>query len=393
MDIEAFRASPVGRLTPISGTDAAAGQPFNYWAYVPNPLPAVPDLSLAALNQATLAAMAVARLDQALSNLPNPKLLVRPIIRREAVSTSALEGTFAEYDEVLEADFLEDRQLSAEQREVYNFVRATETAIEMLEKYPVSRSLLCHLQEIIVRGTPGYTYDAGDLRQRQVYIGARNRPISEARYVPPPHGDILTLGFSDWEKWVNAESDVPIIAKLALAHYQFESLHPYADGNGRLGRLVAILQLMQDGILRLPVLNLSPWLEAHRTEYIDGLLQVSTSGDFSEWVKFFSQAVRIQAETGVETISRLVTFRDETKQTLRAAGVRGIALDIAENLIGFPALDVTVARTMTGKSFEAANQAIGRLVEQGILREVTGRRSNRLFVCQKVISIINSPPF
>jgi len=204
MDIEAFRASPIGRLTPISGTDIAVGESFNYWAFVPDPLPETPQLSLSALNQATHAAMAVARLDQALSQLPNPQLLVRPIIRREAVSTSALEGTFAEYDEVLEADFLEDRQLSAEQREVYNFVRATETAVDMLQKLPISRSLLCHLQEIIVHGTPGYTYDTGDLRQRQVYIGARNRPIAEARYVPPPNGDTLTLGFSDWEKWVNA---------------------------------------------------------------------------------------------------------------------------------------------------------------------------------------------
>ncbi|WP_163572344.1 Fic family protein [Fodinicola feengrottensis] len=184
---------------------------------------------MAALNSASKAAMEVARLDQAVSQLPNPRILVlvRPVVRREAASTAALEGTYATFGDVLEADFLEDRQLSSEQREIRNYVNATEKGVELLDTYPISVGLVSHLQEILVRGTSSEAYDSGGLRQRQVYIGPRNRPISEARYVPPPEGMILVEGMSDWEKWVNTASDVPLVAKIALAHYQFESLHPF----------------------------------------------------------------------------------------------------------------------------------------------------------------------
>ena len=334
--------------------------------------------------------MEVARLDQAVSQLPNPEILTRPIVRREAVSTSALEGTYIAFNDILEADFIEERHLSSEQREVRNYVVATDEAMKLLQQYPISKKLLGELQRIIVRGTPGDTFDAGDIRQRQVCIGPRNRPIHEARFVPPPPGEDLIEGVSDWEKWVNAENDVPIIAKLALAHYQFETLHPFADGNGRIGRLTAILQLVQGGILRAPVLNVSPTLEANRADYLDGLLNVTKTGNYSEWVAFFSDAIALQANEGAKKINNLLALRDRMVTSLRDAGVRGSALEIAENLIGYPVIDVPTARDMVGKTFMAANQAVARLVEQGILREVTGRRQDRLFVCSEVVSIIES---
>jgi len=177
--------------------------------------------------------------------------------------------------------------------------------------------------------------------------------------------------------------------KMALAHYQFETLHPYADGNGRLGRLVPILQLIEDRTLATPCLNLSPWLEARKPQYVDGLPRVTLTGDFDDWVRFFSEAVRAQAEDGVSVISALLGFRDETIAKLRKSGVRGIALEISENLLGYPVIDVATARDLTGKTFESANQAVAKLVEHGILREATGRRVNRLFVCSDVLRIIN----
>jgi len=175
----------------------------------------------------------------------------------------------------------------------------------------------------------------------------------------------------------------------ALGHYQFETLHPYADGNGRLGRLIAILQLIEDKSLATPCLNLSPWFEARRNAYVDGLLRVTHTGDFSSWVRFFSEAVRAQADDGVQVIAALLGFRDETLARLRGAGLRGSALEIAENLIGYPVIDVASAKRITGRRFEAANQAIARLVEQGVLPEITGRRMNRLFVCTPVLRIVN----
>ncbi|MFI1993120.1 Fic family protein [Actinoplanes sp. NPDC020271] len=386
MDLEALRESPLGALVPISGTDPR-GSSWSYFAYSPAPLPSHPALTLRAINAAATAAMAVVRLDEALSQLPNPKLLVRPFVRREAVSTSALEGTYAAFDEVLEAEFLEDRYMSADQREAYNYVRATDQALQLMETYPLSRGLVGTLQLSIVRGTSGETYDAGDLRQRLVKIGNPGQSIEDARYIPPPNGMILEQGFSEWEKWINSSSDIPIIAKVALAHYQFESLHPYNDGNGRVGRLLAILQLIQEGVLRLPVLNIAPWLEPRREQYIKGLIDVTLTGDFSPWVEFFSEAVRVQAEEGIVTIRELLGERDEMVKLLRDGGLRGSGLHIAENLIGYPVIDVPTARTMIGKSFEAANQAVQRLVDFGLLREITGRRQNRLFACDRVLRI------
>lgn len=393
VDIERLAASPVGHLVPIKvPLQAETEAILPYYAYVPDPLPHTPDISLPALNLATNAAMAVARLDQAAHQLPNPGLLMRPILRREAVSTSALEGTYADFDDVLEADFLEEGQMSREQREIHNFVRAAELAVNRLTTRPISRTLLGELQHIIVRGTPGETYDAGDLRQRQVYVGPWGRPVEESRFIPPPPGGLLVEGFSDWEKWVNAENCIPIVVKMALAHYQFETLHPYNDGNGRLGRLVPILQLIEAGVLTWPILNLARWFEIRKTQYVDGLLDVTLTGDLNPWVELFSQAVLEQANEGLKLVSELTAFREQTIERLRGNGVRGIGLEIVEKLIGWPVIDVPTARKMTGKSFEAANNAIARLVTEGVLTEITGRRVNRLFLCRGVVNIINRTP-
>src|SRR5580692_6455426 len=243
MDIEALQNSPIGELVPIMVPELGSNEAtIPYWAYVPNPLATDLQLSMSAVNKAAKAGMAIARLDQAVAHLPNPTLLLRPIIRKEAASTSALEGTFAEFDSVLESDFLDDRLLTTEQREIQNVVRATELAMIRIKELPISRRLIGELQSVIVRGTEDETYDSGDLRQRQVYIGPKNRPVQEARFIPPPHGANLENGFDDWEEWINAKNDIPIVIKMALGHYQFETLHPYANGNGRLGRLIGLLQ-------------------------------------------------------------------------------------------------------------------------------------------------------
>lgn len=390
MDVEALRSSPIGELVPIMVPKPGSMEATeSYWAYVPDPLVDSPQLSMQALDTATRAAMALARLDQAVAQLPNPQLIVRPIIRKEATSTSALEGTYAEFDQVLEADFIDQKNMSSELREITNFVRATEVAATAVATRPLARRLIGELQAIIVKDTDGDTYDAGDLRQRQVYIGPKNRPVEEARFIPTPNGDSLVKGFSDWEKWINAENRVPIVVKMALGHYQFETLHPYADGNGRIGRLVAVLQLMEAGVLETPCLNIAPWFESRKQEYQDGLLRVTHTGDLSAWVDFFSRGVLEQAEAGVRAIRALLNYKDETIAALRGEGIRGAAIEIAENLIGYPVLDVAAAKDICGRSYETANQAISRLVEAGVLEEITGKPVNRLFVCRPVMHMVH----
>jgi Fic family protein len=376
---------------PISGYDARHNEPYQHEAFLPHPLPDTLDLEQETYRAVTAATAAVARLDQAAIRLPNPMLLARPAIRREAVSTSALEGTYAALDDVLEADFLEVDEVSAPVAEVVNYVRAAEAAYEWIKDRPITIGMLRELQKILVRGTRGDTPDAGNVRSIQVFIGLNVGRVEDARFVPPPPGDQLEAGFQAWEQWIDDAEDLPVVVRMALGHYQFEALHPFNDGNGRLGRLVCVLQLAACGELRVPVLNLSPWLEQRRREYQDQLLQVSLTGRFDPWIRFFCEAIRAQAVQAVERIDALLDWKENTLTQLRAANVRGVAVRIAEDLIGYPMITPTTASGMHGVTYPAANTAIRRLAGLGILHERTGRRYARVFAARDVLRIIDFP--
>jgi Fic family protein len=391
VDITALSSSPAGVLVPISGYDARHDEPYQHKAFLPHPLPATLDLEQETYKIVTAATAAVARLDQAAIRLPNPLLLARPAIRREAVSTSALEGTYAALDEVLEADFLEAGELPAPVSEVVNYVRAAEAAYEWIKDRPITIGMLRELQKILVRGTRGDTSDAGKVRSIQVFIGLNVGRVEDARFVPPPPGDQLEAGLQAWEQWINGVHDLPVIVRMALGHYQFETLHPFNDGNGRLGRLVCVLQLAACGELRVPVLNLSPWLEQRRREYQDHLLRVSQTGEFDSWIRFFCEAVHAQAVRAVERIDKLVDWKERTLSQVRAANIRGVALRIAEDLIGYPMITPTSAAAMYRVTYPAANAAVARLASLGVLQERTGRRYARVFAARDVLRIIDTP--
>ena len=391
MDPAAFENSPVGRLVPIKGRDRRWDEDFEDYAFVPNPLPASLPLSESTYVIVTDAAMALGRLDAATNRLPNPRLLVRPALRLEAVSTSALEGTYATLTDVLEGDFVEETRRSAEVAEVLNYVRATETALERIEERPISFNLIAELQQILVRGTRGDSYDAGRLRERYVLIGPDNCRVSEARFIPTPHGDLLRDGVSDWERWINARDSIPLLVKVAAGHYQFECLHPFSDGNGRLGRLIAVLQLIYNGALQYPLLNMSPWFERRRNQYQDHLLRVSQTGEIDPWIAFFCSAVLDQAVDAFRRIERLISVRDEMVGTLRQARAKGTSRSIVDDLLGFPVVTVPAMATAHRVSYQAANTAVARLVELGILREATGRTYDRVFVCDAVLRELERP--
>lgn len=281
MDVEALQRSPIGRLVPISGWDPRYREPYDHFAYVPDPLPPSFDLSARTYRAVVETSAAVARADQAAALLPNPELLARPAIRREAVSTSALEGTYAALTDVLESEFMDREQLSEPVAEVRNYIQVAEAAYAWLaEGRPITRHLLEELQAMLVAGTRSDTAEAGRLRTTQVFIGGGRGRVTEARFIPPPPGDVLRDGFLAWEDWIRRDSDLPTVIRMAAAHHQFETLHPFNDGNGRIGQLVAVLQLMASGELRSPVLNLSPWLEARRRAYQDALLALSSDGNW-----------------------------------------------------------------------------------------------------------------
>lgn len=394
MQVDEFLNSPVGRLVPVSGHDAYLNRDYRHHAFVPAPLPDDVRLSMGTHKLAHKASMSVGRLDFAVKRLPDPGLLVRPALRREAQSTSALEGTYATLEEVLGADYVEEANRRAEVREVLNYVRAADQALQLIKVKPICLNVIAPLQATLVEGTRGDSWDKGRLRESNVYIGERSKGIEASRFVPPPHGDLLVEGMSDWEKWLHADDDYPLLVKIALAHYQFETLHPFSDGNGRLGRLIVTLQLVTDGALTYPVLNLSPWLEERKDEYKDLLLGVSKTGNFDPWIRFFCDAVHHQAEDGVRRIEELLAFQTDLRQRLIDAKVRhGVVNAVAESLLGYPIITIPQVAELHKVTYPPAKNAISILVELGALRELPGTFAYgaKGFICDPVMQVLNRP--
>lgn len=391
MDNSLFERSPVGRLQPISGFDAWLKRPYSAFAFVPIPLPDSMPLSEQTYKMVSEAERAVGRLDGAAERLPNPSLLVRPVMYREAVSTSALEGTYALLLDVLEADYVEEKQRSSEVREVLNYVLAAQEGIDLIRTKPICLTLISRLQEILVNGTRGGNQDAGRLRTGQVYIGEQHRGIERSRFVPPPAGDVLVEGMSDWEKWLNAEDHIPLLVKAAVGHYQFETLHPFNDGNGRLGRLIIVLQLVDAGALAYPILNLSPWLEPRKEEYKDLMLSVSRTGDFNPWVQFVAQGVMAQSDDGISRIDKLIEIRAAMLEALRAENAQGVVLEIVEDMVGYPVITPSQAASLHGVTYPPALAAIRRLERMGFLKEITGRGYGRVYACPDIIAAVEAP--
>jgi Fic family protein len=389
--VERFGESPVGRLVEIRGHDARLGEDYEHWAFVPKPLPASVQLSAPTWGIVSEAMLALGRLDQAGQQIPNPSLLSRPTLRREAQSTSALEGTYAPLTEVLEADLEEAPARSPQITEIRNYILSAEHAFGWVAERPITTGLLLDVHRLLVKGTPGDGSLAGRIRSIQVVIGPPGSHVAEARFVPPPPGADLDQAVHDWVTWVNdADRDLPPVVDAALAHYQIEALHPFNDGNGRIGRLLIVLQLMRAGVLREPILTVSPWFETRRRDYQDELQRVSETGDFSRWVAFFAEAIRAQAESTALKVDDLLALQEEMRTIARQHGLRGVAADIVEGLIGQPIVTPKWAAKTFGVTYQAGNNAVGRLVDIGLLREITGGRYGRVFAAADVIQILEA---
>jgi Fic family protein len=391
-----LRASPLGEVVPISGHDPRFGEDYSAEAFVPHDLPERIDLPGSVWMAVTDAMTELGRLDAAASLIRNPQLVARIATRREAVGTSALEGTYANLTDIFAAEALPEAEQSAEVspnvREVMNYTRAADNAYAWIADRPITLGLLCALQGEIVRGTSSDGPEAGAIRETQVFIGAKNRRVAEARFIPPPPGDQLRAACERWVEWLTAPAPVNqihLLARVAMAHYQFETLHPFTDGNGRVGRLVAVLQVLRECALRAPVLSLSPWLDEHADEYRDHLLGVSVTGDWPPWIDFFANAVREEARSGHDRIMRLLALGEEISATVRAALPRArLALEIAEDLIAYPMLTVAGAQLRYGRSNQANRDAVGALVVLGVLEPYGEARYDRVYWSRRVFQAI-----
>lgn len=388
--------SPIGTLVPVSGHDARFGEDYETEAFVPHDLPERVELPSRVWMAVSDAMSELGRLDAAAALIPNPQLIVRIATRREAVGTSALEGTYADLTQIFAAEVLprdeQDADVPPNVREVMNYTRAAEGVYALIADRPITLNLLSALQAQIVRGTPSDGPEAGAIRETQVFIGAKHGRVSEARFIPPPPGDQLRADCERWVQWLSAPTpavEVALLARIAMAHYQFETLHPFTDGNGRVGRLVAVLQILREGALRSPVLSISPWLEEHDEEYRDHLLGVSITGDWAPWVEFFAQAVLEESRAGHDRIMRLLALRHELSDTVRSALPRArLAVEIADDLIAYPILSVSDAQRRYGRTNQANRNAVASLVELGILEPYSEARYDRLYWNRRVFQVI-----
>ncbi|MGI8775376.1 MAG: Fic family protein [Actinomycetota bacterium] len=386
MDLERFENSPLGDLVPISGSHE--GKHFDHFAFRPHPLPFQIDLDATTWAALAEAMHALGRLDSAGKRLPNPRLVTRSAIRREAVSTSALEGTYTTLPQVFESELLGDEPKSRDVDEVLRFVRTAELGFELIRERPISQSLIKTLHARLMDGDPRCPDDEkGDFRKRQNFIGPRRAGIVNSFFVPPPPGDPVQDAMDDWVRWVR-ETDLPVLVRSAVGHYQFETIHPFFDGNGRLGRLLIVLQLLEEEKLSEPILEISTFLEDHRDEYQELLRRVSSTGDWNVWVGFFSEAVRSQSEQGLAKVDALLTYREEMMALLHENRVRGAAVQLADELIGSPVQVPARVADRLGITYQAALNSLERLAALGVLRRVDSSGRRRLYIASEVLTIL-----
>jgi cell filamentation protein, protein adenylyltransferase len=338
---------------------------------------------------------ALAALDSTARRLPEPRLFRRPSLQAEAQSTSALEGTYAPLSEVLTAD--RDRPPNQDLREILNFVTMAEHAFRWVEDgRPLTVGLLGDLQAMLVRGTVHDDETAGAVREHQVVIGRRHDarpdelPVRKARFVPPPAGLDLQAGLQALLEWMEAaHRDIDPVVAAALAHYQFESLHPFADGNGRIGRLVIVLHLLQREVLLEPTLTVSPWFEARRNEYYDRLLGVSTAGDWNAYVNFFARGLEASAQETHARMLALVKVQEAMKETVRRSSLRA---DTAHLLVGFALAHVSFtvreAERELPIAYGRANTLVSQLVDLGLLAPLDDRGGARRFYAPEVYDVL-----
>lgn len=397
MDLSLFGERATGVLVPVSGSDPSRGR-WEHRAFVPFPLTS-DGIELSPSTYLTIggARAALAALDATSQQLPNPTLLRAPTLRREAQSTSALEGTYAPMAEVFTAD--EESPPTPQLVEVLNYVAMADWGFARLaEGYRVSVPLLSELQGKLMAGTK-LAAASGTLRSSQVVVGQRNEidpaefPIKRARFVPPPAGLTLEVGVRDLTAWMNQDhsSSLDPVVAAAMAHYQFETLHPFVDGNGRVGRYLIVLHLLAQGVLSEPTLTVSPWFEARRTDYYDALFGVSSRGDWDAYIRFFANGLENAAIQTRHQMIALVAVQAELRDRLRASNLRAdTAHALVDLAVANPSFTVRRVESELGLSYARANKLVGQLVELEILKPLDPHAYKRRFYSPSVLAVLMS---
>ncbi len=368
-------------------------QTTGYRAFMPAPLPPQPALALTGELQGLLSAAdrALGRLDGSVLTLPNPDLFVFMYVRKEAVLSSQIEGTQSSLQDLLAAEAqLFDQNAPRDVDEVVNDVRAMNHGLARLPELPVSVRLIREIHAELMQGVRGGRLQPGELRTSQNWIGPAGCTLTTATFVPPPpHTVPEALG--DLEKFLHAHDDLPPLVKIALAHVQFETIHPFLDGNGRVGRLLITFLLTERGVLHKPVLYLSHFFKQHRQNYYEHLQAVRDRGAWEDWLGFFLRGVISVAIEAADTARRILQLREQHRAAITAQLGRaaGNGHRVLESLFDRPIVSVGDVRKLTGTTYAAANGLVSRLVKLGVLSEMTGNLRNRRFSYASYIALFN----
>ena len=368
-------------------------QPTGYRAFVPAPLPPAPEVALDGELHTLLSAAdrALGRLDGSIQTLPHPDLFVAMYVRKEAVLSSQIEGTQSSLQDVLQA---EARILSAEAPddvdEIFNYIHAMRHGLERLASLPVSVRLIREIHAELLRGGRGHRLTPGELRTSQNWIGPPGCTLREAAFVPPPPHELPRL-LGELEHFLHRDQPLPVLIAIGLAHAQFETIHPFLDGNGRVGRLLITFLLCEKAILSRPVLYLSWFFKARRQEYYEHLQAVRDRGDWESWLAFFLRGVFVVSQQASETAGRILRLREQHRQAItdHLAGSAANGHRALEHLYQQPIVTVKQVQNWIGTTYPAANNLISRMVELGILYEMTGYKRNRRFLYRDYLHLFH----
>lgn len=359
-----------------------------YQSFVPSPLPPMPPIEISEdiLEQLIKANSQLAILESVATRIPDVDLFVSMYVRKEALMSSQIEGTQATLEDVL--DPLIEDNTNRNVADVVNYIKATEYAIRRLHELPLCNRLLKETHAILMEGVRGQEKNPGEFRYSQNWIGGKGSTLRNAKYIPPSPDD-MTEAMSDLEKYINADDRLDGLIRAALIHYQFETIHPFLDGNGRIGRLLITLFLMEKKILTTPALYISYFLKKNRVEYYDRMTEVRSKGNYEQWVKFFLQALAESAKDAIAAIDELTALHDKNVDLVAGMGrASKNAMLVFRYLEANPIIEIGKTAEALGITFGTASNAVERLSSAGILEQTTTGRRNRTFAYKDYLAIL-----
>lgn len=361
-----------------------------YKSFVPSVLPPQPpiDVSEDMVNLLVKANSALAVLESIATRIPNVELFVSMYVRKEALMSSQIEGTQATLEDVLNP--LLDANVNRNVADVVNYIKATEFAIKRLQEIPLCNRLIKETHTVLMEGVRGQEKSPGEFRISQNWIGGGGSTLKNARYIPPSPNDMVEA-MSDLEKYINSDDDLDVLIKAALIHYQFETIHPFLDGNGRVGRLLITLFLMEKKVLTTPALYISYFLKKNRVEYYDRMTEVRNKGNYEQWVKFFLQAIMESAEDATQAVDELVALHDANIEKIRGMGrASKNAMLVFQYLEANPIIEIRKTAEALDITFNTVSNAVARLVNANILVQTTNASRNRTFAYEAYLNILRN---